>query len=1098
MVRIQKINILFVLLLLVTTFAHAQELKYRLIENTTDQLEVYNDDNTHFSGDIVIPSEALYNSQMLPVNGIAQNAFNGSDAMTSISIPASVNHIGSNAFSGCTALTKATFASIAYLCAITFDNEYANPLRIAKNLYFDTNAVKELIMPNGVSAIGKYAFAGGKFDKIQLSASITNIGDDAFKECVEGYILEYANFGQLTSIDYGIGTCNPMGRAGTVSISDGVLSDEITISVDVIKPYAFKGAKWLKKVTLSEGITSIGTEAFLNCKNLKNVVIPQSVNDVNNIGLNAFRGSALEEVEIKGALVELPGGMFRDCTSLTKVTLPKETQVIGERTFQNCPKLKILPLPQEGGVGLKTIGKYAFAFCGFESLEIPETVVRINECAFSDCSNLVDLVISPRNETNDNTNKLYIGVKAFSKTEDKTNLKLQHVYSYALQAPEANYDAFDGNTGVELVYQSEGTSGYNYAPWSYTDIFTQKTFRYRDIAYYVDGSKINELSTSIEVGKPIPVVDDPERGNNWIFAGWQEDIPTYMPDGEGELPIHGYFKKEYIAGGVKYLLRSDTKEAIITGCSSPVNVTIGSSIKPEGDNDNYDIVAIEDEAFKGAESLTKVDLSGAVNLNSIGNAIFEGCSNLTDVTLPDALTEILTKISDKMFSGCTKLSTLVLPDNVETIGASAFAGCTSLSTLVLPDNVETIGESAFNGCTAYDIDHLPTNLETLGESAFYKSGITKITLPKSIKTMGNSVFRECANLEEVTFAKDMDLTKLPDHTFNKCSNLARFSLPTNTSIIGNSAFYQCSGLKLLVLDDINLTTIGSSAFYGCTQLESISLPATTATLQNNAFSYCPYVVMITIESADPPSVVDNTFSDAIYSKASLCVKDVNKYKSNDTWEKFEKIEAVGSSLPKLIYKLDGEVYCEVEQKTGTLVEPQADPNADSNPKGRAFSGWKDEPKIMPNKDSVIVGSLKYQRTYKVEGTTDVLYSDSLFYGYEVSHPDKDLKKDGLSYAIIKPFETMPAKDSILYVSYSLTTAPIGKDIIFNNDDQDLINYVNLKEESGTLKYSLDKKNYSTEIKGKDAQTYKVYYKVDGVTEHYSTALDSLCCYICNC
>lgn len=1095
MVRIQKINLLFVLLLFVSTSAHTEELKYRLIENKTDQLEVYNDDNTHFSGDIEIPSEALFNGQMLPVNGIAQNAFNGSDAMISISIPASVNHIGSNAFSGCTALTKATFASIACLCAITFDNEYANPLRIAKKLYIGENEIKYLVIPNGVSTIGKYAFAGAKFDKIQLSTSITNIGDDAFRECVEGYILEYANFGQLTSIDYGIGASNPMGRAGTVSISDGVLSDEITINVDV-KPYAFKGAKWLKKVTLSEGITSIGAEAFLNCKNLKNVVIPQSVNDVNNIGLNAFRGSALENVEIKGALVELPGGMFRDCTSLTNVILPKETQVIGERTFQNCPKLTTLPLPQEGGVGLKTIGKYAFAFCGFESLEIPNSVVRINECAFSDCSNLKDIVISPRNETSDNANKLYIYPKAFSWTDDKTSLKLQHVYSYALQAPEVqpyegNCNAFDGNTGVELFTQSEGTSDYDRLPWSNTNIFTQKTFRYRDIAYYVDGSKVNYEPSLIEVGKPIPAVADPERDNNWEFAGWQEEIPTYMPDGEGELQIHGYFTKEYIAGGVKYFLRSDTKEAKITGCSNPVNVTIESSIKPEGDNDNYDIVAIEDEAFKGAESLTKVDLSEAAYLNSIGNAIFEGCSNLTDVTLPKAEYENLTKISDKMFYGCEKLSTLELPDNVETIGASAFAGCKLLSTLVLPDNVETIGASAFNGCEAYNIDHLPTKLETLGESAFYNSGIVKITLPKSIKTMGNSVFRECTKLEEVTFEKDMDLTKLPDHTFNKCSNLAKFSLPTNTSIIGNSAFYQCSGLKLLVLDDINLTTIGSSAFHYCTQLASISLPATTATLQNNAFSYCPNVVMITIDSADPPSVVENTFSDAVYNKASLCVKDINKYKSNDTWSKFVKIESIASS-PKLIYKLDGEVYCEVEQKTGTPVEPQAEPNSDSNPDERDFSGWKGEPKIMPNKDTVIVGSLKYQLTYLAEGTKDELCSVSFFSGDEISHPD-NLKKEGLTDSIINSFETMPAKDDTLYVNYRLTQKPTpSSGLTFNNTEQPLVK--NGSSPTGILKYSLEKNsNNYVEAKptGKDAKTYKVYYRVFGVTTNYNTTPDSL-------
>ena len=191
------------------------------------------------------------------------------------------------------------------------------------------------------------------------------------------------------------------------------------------------------------------------------------------------------------------------------------------------------------------------------------------------------------------------------------------------------------------------------------------------------------------------------------------------------------------------------------------------------------------------------------------------------------------------------------------------------------------------------------------------------------------------------------------------------------------------------------------------------------------------------------------------------------------------------------YQPSKSIYCEVEQKTGTPVEPQAAPNADSNPKGRAFSGWKDEPKIMPNKDSVIVGSLKYLRTYKAEGTTDVLYSDSLFYGYEVRHPDNDLKKDGLSYTIIKPFETMPAKDSILYVSYSLTTAPTpSSGLIFNNANQDLISKGSSK--TGTLKYSLDKITFvETKPTGKNAKEYTVYFRVDGVTEHYNTEPDSI-------
>lgn len=1102
MIRLQNICLLSVLLL-AATFANAQELKYRLIEETIDKLEVYNDNNTYFSGDIVIPSETQYNGQTLPVNGIAKDAFKGSEELTSISIPSSVQHIGENAFLNCNSLTKATFSSLEDLFNITFDNEYANPLYYGHKLYIDELKVTDLILPYGVTVIKPFAFAGGHFSRIQLSASITSIGNNAFINCKEGYTLLYANLNQLTDIEYGRDNSNPMGRAGIVALSsEEALTEEININTNIIKPYAFKGAKWLKKVTISGSIESIGTEAF--------------------------RASALEEVVINSALEELSVSLFRDCKNLTKVTLPEATRIIGNNTFQNCPKLTSLPLPQAPGY-LTTIGEYAFAYCGFESLEIPATVGQINEGAFSDCSKLKDLVISPRNETEGKTNKLIIGPKAFSKTNENTILKLEHVYSYALVAPQAASDAFNGNTGVELYYKDVGTTQYNhvpdygYAPWN-SDIFTHKTIEEKKITYYIDNN-IQKYENTVEVGKPIPAVDKPTRGNGWEFAKWLEDIPTFMPG--NNLEIHGYFTKEYTYNGVKYFLRSDTKEAKIVGCNNPSTVTIGSTIRPEGDNDDYNIVAIEDEAFKEAISLTAVDLHQVTNLTSIGNAIFEGCSNLTTVIFPTVQTEIgnsifkdcaalesvtlptdLTEITDDMFNGCTKLSTLNLPNTVKKIGASAFAGCTLLSTLVIPDNVDNIGASAFKGCTSYNIDHLPSKLESLGEAAFLNSGIVKITVPKSITTMGNSVFRECVNLEEATFDKEMQLSRLPDNTFNKCSKLEKFTLPTNTVTIGNLAFFQCNGLKQLLLDDTKIATISSSAFNGCTQLKVITLPSTITTLQSNAFSYCSNVEMILIESDDPPYVEDDTFSDAIYNKASLYVKNVEKYDDEqyeNTWKKFTKKEAILASLPRLIYKLDGTEIVELstEYKPGKPIEKKGEELGLSdelytiyNPDERAFSGWKGEPEIMPNKDVVVNGSLYYQLTYKAEGTEDILNDEKcFFYGDEVSHPD--LKKDGLNYVILNEDgseyvkSNMPAEDITLYVRYTLKNAPIGNsNLKYNGSPQPLISKGS--SSTGTLKYSVDNTTFSTDFPTKtDVGTYRVYYRVEGVTTNYNTKSEFL-------
>lgn len=1095
MVRLQNICLLFILLL-AATFANAQievdGLYYNIISETTNVELCAPNGDTHYSGDITIPPTVQYNDQLYNVTKISADAFKNCTGLTSISIPASVTSIGNDAFKDCNSLTKATFPSVENLCNITFDNEFANPLYYAHNLYISENAVTTLSIPCKV--IGKYAFAGGHFSRIELSASVMSIGNNAFINCKEGYTLLYASRDKLTSIEYGRDNSNPMGRAGQVNISsEGTLPQEIEIKASEIKPYAFKGAKWLKKVTLSDDVTSIGTEAF--------------------------RGSALEEVVINcSALVEISGSLFRDCKNLTKVTLPENIKTIDNNTFQNCPKLTSFPFE-----GLTTIGDYAFAYCGFESIEIPATVSEIKEGAFSDCSKLKDLVISPRNETEDNTNKLIIGSKAFSKTNDNTVLKLEHVYSYALVSPGAASNAFDGNTGVELYYKSMGTTEYNhtpnydYTPWNNSDIFTPKLIVNKNINYYVDNDELKG-SYSIQVGEPIPPIDNPTRGNSWVFAEWKEDIPTYMPG--NDLNIHGYFTKEYIYDGVKYFLRSDTKEAKIVGCSDPNIVTIESSIRPEGDNDDYNIISIEDEAFKDSESLTSINLSTATNLTSIGNAVFENCSNLTNAKFPTALTETgnaifkgctalenvtlpttLTQITDNMFNGCTKLSTLILPNTVKKIEDSAFAGCTLLSSLDIPDNVENIGASAFKGCTTYNIDHLPSKLETLGEAAFLNSGIVKIALPKSITTMGNSVFRECTNLEEVTFDKDMELNRLPENTFNKCTKLVKFSLPTNTVTIGNLAFYQCNGLKQLLLDDTKIAIIGSSAFNGCTQLKSITLPSTTTTLQNNAFSYCSNVEMIIIESEAPPSVADDTFSDAIYNKASLCVKDVEKYNDDqyeDTWKRFTKKEAIGTVLPKLIYKLDDKAIDELttEYKPGTPIEKKGEELSDElstiyNPDERAFSGWKGEPEIMPNKDVVVNGSLQYQLIYKAEGTEDILNDDKwLFYGDEVSHPD--LKKDGLDYVILNEDgseyakSNMPAEDITFYVRYTLKKAPTGSsNLKFNGNSQPLISKGS--SSTGTLKYSLDNTNFSTEIPEKtEVGTHRVYYRVENVTDNYNT------------
>ncbi len=53
-----------------------------------------------------------------------------------------------------------------------------------------------------------------------------------------------------------------------------------------------------------------------------------------------------------------------------------------------------------------------------------------------------------------------------------------------------------------------------------------------------------------------------------------------------------------------------------------------------------------------------------------------------------------------VFEGCSSLTSIEIPDNVTYIGRNAFKACPLISSIVIPESVKTIGSSAFSGCTA--------------------------------------------------------------------------------------------------------------------------------------------------------------------------------------------------------------------------------------------------------------------------------------------------------------------------------------------------------------------------------------------------------------
>lgn len=158
---------------------------------------------------------------------------------------------------------------------------------------------------------------------------------------------------------------------------------------------AFVGLRYMTSITIPEGVKSIGDVAFSNCAHLENISLPSTLKD---LGSNLFSSNALVTSLYKG--IEYLGNTNNPYLLAYKVNAknaaPEEvelnpnTKIIGGSLFESESSLTKVTLNE----GLVTIGASAFRSCPFESITIPSSVERIDEYAFSGCSNMTTCTIS--------------------------------------------------------------------------------------------------------------------------------------------------------------------------------------------------------------------------------------------------------------------------------------------------------------------------------------------------------------------------------------------------------------------------------------------------------------------------------------------------------------------------------------------------------------------------------------------------------------------------------------------------------------------------------------------------------------------------------
>ena len=151
-----------------------------------------------------------------------------------------------------------------------------------------------------------------------------------------------------------------------------------------------KGNSYLKTLTtehpvcrIADGVIGIPDSAFRNCSSLTSITIP---NSVTSIGGGAFNGcTSLTSITIPDSVTSIGYSAFNGCTNLTSIAIGDGVTSISERAFYNCSSLTSITIPDS----VTEIGSSAFESCtSLTSITIPSSVTSIGNDVFAGCTNL--------------------------------------------------------------------------------------------------------------------------------------------------------------------------------------------------------------------------------------------------------------------------------------------------------------------------------------------------------------------------------------------------------------------------------------------------------------------------------------------------------------------------------------------------------------------------------------------------------------------------------------------------------------------------------------------------------------------------------------
>ncbi|MDO4191655.1 MAG: Ig-like domain-containing protein [Erysipelotrichaceae bacterium] len=736
---------------------------------------------------------------------------------------------------------------------------YVNDLpvtSIGKSVFENHTEIETVTLPDTMLRIGSYAFMGcSNLNSISFGNSLQEIGPGAFLDC-----------GSLTSISLPAS----LSRENDIDweYSEGPFSNcwnlrEVTFGQEdsgssfwMIPDGLFRDCSGLVEITLPKSVISIGTYAFAHCVNLTTIHLPENMERIGrgafewceNLerldGLNYLYEAGpyafnmcyqLKEAEFAASLSHLADGLFRNCESLTSITL--SSQVLNEDDsygmspfdgdyhleevnilqdvipeygavpaglFRGCTGLRFFEIPSF----VRKIRNNAFEDTGLQSIVIPDSVEEIEEYAFRNCRDLVNVTLSKNLKTL--PSGLFSGCTSLEEIELPASLSgneadgspYEGPFSYCSSLKTVTFaegfkvipgKLFKDCTGLRQIHIPESVThiGEN------TFENTQLTDVWMTCFLEKVGDHAFDLSETAAHGLHVHYTGTPEQWRNLTIGINNEPLTYNEPDYSVPIESITFDPSEYVIySGIVYefipVIKPETYSSVQLVWSSSDNEI--ASVDETG----HIIAKAQGEAIITA-SLGSV--SGSLKVTVAERVHFDYIWNDDD------------SITITKFSGTEEH--LVIPleiagHPVTQIGEGAFKDNLMLRSVELPYTVKEIGTEAFAGCTVLEAVNLSSGVTKIGDRAFYGcSSLDHVVMPDTVTVMGEQVFACCEGLTDIHLSES--LTEIPAQSFYNCTSLAEIVIPDQVTLIGEQAFEGCSLLQRAVLP-ASLTTVETGAF----------------------------------------------------------------------------------------------------------------------------------------------------------------------------------------------------------------------------------------------------------------------------------------------